>query len=433
MDRIPVEVWLEVFSILQRSHLLVLHHVSHSFHRITRPLIFKHFHFHPYAGIDGHITGYYLLPDESEIRRTVRRLRFWASDEVAPLVKDCSVSPWDAWPIYTSCHNGDVLLTTFFDLLPRFTNLRKLSASYVKFKQPFLDAIVSLPNLKEIELGKCSVDQNITIGLPVKAERLTFLRLDNFLHKDELTGMQRWSAMVERSVLTNLSLLCVNAVTTFLDVDTVPLPNITTLNAYIHRDIGALHRFPGVRDLGIFMDVMAFPHGIASLFPLLEKYHGPPEFLPFIDSCAPLRRLQIDLCSALRVLQILQPCAQTLHSVTVLSLSFGSLPTHAFRPIMESFVSLLDFCLEIRLKRFTRHAPREMHTARSLFLELAEASPFPRGLRDMTIIWSAEASPDAEILLAARAAWATLKTAHPGLWQVHFAWPGARCRCRRPS
>ncbi|KAJ6450084.1 hypothetical protein C8R45DRAFT_849298, partial [Mycena sanguinolenta] len=91
MDRIPVEIWLEVFTILKRSNLIALHHVSHSFHRITRPLIFKHLHFHPYAGKDGHITGYYLLPDETEIRRTVRRLRFWASDEVAPLVKDCSV------------------------------------------------------------------------------------------------------------------------------------------------------------------------------------------------------------------------------------------------------------------------------------------------------------------------------------------------------
>ncbi|KAJ7223853.1 hypothetical protein B0H12DRAFT_288117 [Mycena haematopus] len=49
----------------------------------------------PRTPIDGRLTCTFFIPGEVETRRTIRRLHFWASDDVAPLVKECSVSSWD--------------------------------------------------------------------------------------------------------------------------------------------------------------------------------------------------------------------------------------------------------------------------------------------------------------------------------------------------
>ncbi|KAJ7257184.1 hypothetical protein B0H12DRAFT_1070516 [Mycena haematopus] len=62
----------------------------------------------------------------------------------------------------------------------------------------------------------------------------------------------------------------------------------------------------------------------------------------------------------------------------------------------------------------------------SFYLELAELSPFPRGIETIAIVWLA-GSGSAKIKSAARSAWAALATAHPSLQCVYFAWPGTRC------
>ncbi|KAF7357248.1 hypothetical protein MSAN_01319800 [Mycena sanguinolenta] len=426
MDSVPCEVWLEIFSILERSHLFALRYVSRSFQRIAGPFIFKHFHFHPYAGLGGHTTGNFLLPSEAKIRRTVRRLRFWASENVAPLVKECTVSPWDGWQGYTSCNGGDMLLCTFIELLPRFTNLRKFGSSSVKFTQPFVDALGSLPNLKEIDVGRCSIDEDVTIDHPLQMEALSFTNMDTtwFRHELNTIGMQRWSSMVDRQMLTHISLPSAEAMKAFLDVDTAPFPNVTTLDAYIDQNTTSLHRFPAVRKLRIVSYEKAFSQRSGSCFPRLEEYHGLPEYLTVLDSRATPRRLQFDLCMPARILRILQPCAHTLRSVTTLAVSFDTLPSAILRPIMESFGVLLDFRMEIKVEWYSQLKP-EMHNAKALFLEVAENSPFPRSIKVIALIWRFDKGdnwplPAVDVLPAARTAWVALKTEHPNLREASF-------------
>ncbi|KAJ6450070.1 hypothetical protein C8R45DRAFT_121462 [Mycena sanguinolenta] len=395
MDHIPVEVWLQVFGILDRSDLISLHSVSRSFHRISRPLLFKHFCFHPYAAVPYSFTTHeFLIPGEVEIKRTIRRLRFWASDNVAYLVKGCTVAPREITSGqrggYAACRDGDVLLRILFDVLPRFTNLRKLSSSSIAFKPRFIDAVQSLPNLKEIELGRCAVDEGVAAGHQLKVEKFSFLDADRYRH--ESVGAQRWLSVVDRQMLTHLSLLSGTAVTTILnsDTDTSAFPNVVTLAIDVNRlerGMVALHRFPAVRAVRISMYIEPPHSSTASFFPLLERYYGPPEFLVLLDSRAPLRRLQLEQCRPAQVEQILHPCAHTLRSVTTVLLWFEGLPITAFHAIVEAFPSLVELHLLTSFARYPQSTQTgEMFTAQSLYLDLAEASPFPSGLKVLQIL-----------------------------------------------
>ncbi|KAF7357259.1 hypothetical protein MSAN_01321100 [Mycena sanguinolenta] len=436
MGHIPVEVWLQVFSLLDRDDLISLHHASRSFHRLSRPLLFKHFHFYPYAAISYSRTySEFLIPGEVEIKRTIRRLRFWASDDVAPLFKECMVAPCEITSSqrgrYAACHDGDVLLRVFVELLPRFINLRKLSACSIKFGQLFIDALMSLPNLKEIESAKCAISEVAASHL-LKVERLSFLEAG--------AGAQQWLSIVDPQMLTHLSLFSENAVTGILNADnTTPLfPNVVTLvvNVYwLNEDMLALHRFPAVRAAHIVIPMELTRSSTASFFPLLDTYRGPPEFLIFLDSRSPLRRLQIDSCRPARVEKILQSCTHMLRSITELNLSFHGLPIPSFGLIVEAFPALVELCIQIRLDRYSRSTQTgKMFTAQTFYLDIAGKSPFPCGLKAISIVWSSDTGPEGvAVVPAAKLAWETLSAAHLELWRGHFAWPGAECVFRRKA
>ncbi|KAJ6500965.1 hypothetical protein C8R45DRAFT_1210637 [Mycena sanguinolenta] len=431
MNRVPAEVWLEIFNTLNKKTLFSVHRVSRSFHRISRLLLFKHFTFYPHATLAGHVNspGDIHIPGETEVKRIVRRLRFWASDEVAPLVKECTVAPWlivyEELRLgrYVYCQNYDVMLHTFLEFLPRFTNLGKLNSTSIRFKQHFIDALGSLPNLREIELRKCSLDKSVMARTQLKAARLLVA------NTDDLVGVQKWLSIIDLQVLTQFSVQPPYGVATldFIGGDIPAFPNIRTLEIRIlgsPRDVIALKRFPAVQALRIFPTPEGLPLRDASefLFPLLDTYQGPPEFLVLVDPRATPRQLHIDLCSPLLLLQVLQSCIY-MRSVTALTLTFDRLPTSLFRPIVDPFLALVDFRMVI--KRESKVGDGS-HTANSLFLELADASPFSPVLENITIICniaSSTAPTGAEVTPAARAASATLAATHPGLRRVHLAWP----------
>ncbi|KAF7358974.1 hypothetical protein MSAN_01237800 [Mycena sanguinolenta] len=166
------------------------------------------------------------------MRHTIQRLHFWTSDDVAPLVEACTVSPGriaaEERERYVIDTEGDTLLNAFFELLHRFTSLGKLTSFSVKFKQIAVDAVVSLPNLKEIELGGCSVDKAVDVDCHLKAARLSFVYMSS-LYPDDLVALQRWTSLIDRRTLAHLSLLFYRPLKAFLDADIAAFPNVQAL------------------------------------------------------------------------------------------------------------------------------------------------------------------------------------------------------------
>ncbi|KAJ7257180.1 hypothetical protein B0H12DRAFT_1070512 [Mycena haematopus] len=100
-------------------------------------------------------------------------------------------------------------------------------------------------------------------------------------------------------------------------------------------------------------------------------------------------------------------------NITSLDLSFDSLQITAFRPIVESFLALVDFRMETSWNRLAEPLG-ETYTA-----QLAEFSPFPRSIETIAIVWLTDIGPagnaNVEVKPTARLACAALATAHPSL------------------
>ncbi|KAJ6500938.1 hypothetical protein C8R45DRAFT_83958 [Mycena sanguinolenta] len=207
-------------------------------------------------------------------------------------------------------------------------------------------------------------------------------------------------------MLTDLSLQCHRAVEGILhpEIPEFPFPNVETLDVCLSswsEGLLALQRFPAVRTLQVSAPKENLLPPTATLFPFLNDYDGPHEFLVYLDPRTTLRRLQISMCKPLSALKTMGHCADKLRSITGLALSFDCLQTTAFRPIVKSFPALVDFRMEIAI----RSSDGEMYTAQSLFLELAAHSPFPHGLETIAIVWWSHPGPDGvDVIPAARGA-----------------------------
>ncbi|KAF8215618.1 hypothetical protein K438DRAFT_1560595, partial [Mycena galopus ATCC 62051] len=99
VPHIPEEIWAETFVHLPRTALPQVNLTHRTFHRITRPLLFRHFEFHPYMGIAGYqITACppsgLLIPYAEHMPSLFDRLQFWSSPVIVPLVRTCRVSGW---------------------------------------------------------------------------------------------------------------------------------------------------------------------------------------------------------------------------------------------------------------------------------------------------------------------------------------------------
>ncbi|KAJ6506801.1 hypothetical protein C8R45DRAFT_817047, partial [Mycena sanguinolenta] len=98
-EQFPNEIWLEIFGHLPEwpnfdlpTFLCTLALTCKRFKRISRPLLFTHFKFRPYGIVHG--FGMKLLPaDEEDIAKVMERLEFWCSDEIAPHVRSCEITP----------------------------------------------------------------------------------------------------------------------------------------------------------------------------------------------------------------------------------------------------------------------------------------------------------------------------------------------------
>ncbi|KAJ7189725.1 hypothetical protein GGX14DRAFT_484506, partial [Mycena pura] len=130
----PGELWLRVFAHIPHAALFPVALTDHTFCRLTRPILFSHFEFHPFAlGPIGDLR----LPSSERVHQSMERLRFWCTHEIASVVRSCRIAPWDddseAWDstsTFSSTGTLYILLNVLFDHFHRFTALRKLTASH---------------------------------------------------------------------------------------------------------------------------------------------------------------------------------------------------------------------------------------------------------------------------------------------------------------
>ncbi|KAJ7840149.1 hypothetical protein B0H13DRAFT_2101217 [Mycena leptocephala] len=297
ISEVANELWLEIFNYLPRDTLKDISLAHHNFCRITRPLLFAHFDFHPFAlGPNGTL----FLPSAAEVAISLERLEFWSSDEIAPLVRSCDLTPCHQIPLFDAA-TPYVLFNTFFERITRFTGLRRLRSRNIHFTSTAVANLCLMSSLAILHVDHFEVAAMIT-------------REDGLDHWIPLLSPEH---LRELSITCNLGLFSENR-RNLCDVGWGVLAAGSDSEPRTH------HREP---------------------FPALKEYTGHLEALPIFLPRDTLTRVTLFLCSSQHVIRQLQSHSAPLN-ITSLDAKFSTFD-HA---TLGTLVGLLPRLTELRIR-----------------------------------------------------------------------------------
>ena len=126
-------------------------------------------------------SNYNSLPYVPDGDTHSRRVECWTSESIAPLVRQCSIKSKPLWicrddsPVPPVRENLiDTIYDDFFQLLPRFVNIRRLHCRSIVFTDLVLTQICQLERLTTLEVDPCIMIANT---------RPPMLKVTNFLFK----------------------------------------------------------------------------------------------------------------------------------------------------------------------------------------------------------------------------------------------------------
>ncbi|KAJ7604908.1 hypothetical protein FB45DRAFT_1069813 [Roridomyces roridus] len=237
-ERTPNEIWVEIFRYLPRQSLTRVH----SFH--VPPLPSRH-------------------------------PRFWSSDEIAPMVRQCTVVPLECYeasqdrePWRVSClgSTADALSCEFLNQISKFTGLLKLSVTEVELDWDALFDMCTLPLLNDLN-GAFALAQ-IPLPRVVSSRKLV----------DPTPRYRETISAV--SCFPN-----VHTFTTTVDLSTVS------------KSVAAFSKFPAVRILQLeklryssHLERTSYPN-TSQILPILDTYIGSHELLPLFLEKPTLKNL----------------------------------------------------------------------------------------------------------------------------------------------
>ncbi|KAJ7844029.1 hypothetical protein B0H13DRAFT_2364481 [Mycena leptocephala] len=289
-ERVPNELWGEILGNVRQYDRPTFQNFSltcRAFLPVSRPFLFSALRLTPYRiGNDGDL----LLPPPAEVDRRLKRLEFWCSSEIAPLVRSCTIYPLDSYTgrdvskWSSSTDTPYILLDALFQRLEHFTGLQRLHTFGIHFTQA------------RLHLSGCVVAPGEHIETSPHVLRISDFSLCHDSKSDPADDY--WFPLLQPDQLRVLRSDFALGRTT----DTISsFPNVQTLEAIMHRQtpsqyLTALSKFPGVRILklwgkGLHTDAVV-PDAVA-VFPVLEEYYGPHEALPLFLAATTLRRVQI--------------------------------------------------------------------------------------------------------------------------------------------
>ncbi|KAJ7776899.1 hypothetical protein DFH07DRAFT_798134 [Mycena maculata] len=401
-EHVPEELWLEVFRHLPLDTLRDVSTTSHIFGRLSRPFLFSHLDFHPYAtrpyarhGFASHVL---LLPEAAEVERVLERLNFWSSAGIAPFVRSCSITTWrkegPGPSIFSTTDSPDVLLYPFFERLACFTGLQQLNAVVVHFTQAAIANLCRLPALTEMHIDTC----NVVGGLESQTLSISVLSIRHDVRREDGIGL--WVPLLRPDRLHELDLMCNLRVLGVTIEDIPPFPNLHTLSMTINLSrmsdtIAILSKFPSLQVLVLTgwgrLVYEADPLVPASdILPALRRYAGPHLTLPIFLTCATLTHLTTHYCSPSDLMAQLAG-TRTPGSITSLYASFDDLDTGALGTLCAFFPQLTELRIRILFvaDEDAFEDPLDSKTT-AFFSALAETPALPRALERLMISWKFE-------------------------------------------
>ncbi|KAJ7315671.1 hypothetical protein DFH08DRAFT_1039335 [Mycena albidolilacea] len=327
-DSVPDDIWLEI------THLEALKNLSLTapiFRRLSRPTLFTHFHFHPYT-----LGVYYRRPPADKFEESLARMSFWCSDEIAPLVHFCKITPWEK-------HSGPFSIEFTRATLGRFSGLDRL------------------------QLTNCIVtDQAQTDSRSEELYASTYAWINSPKDKNP------WIPVLRADRLRELTLHAGASVFHKITQSTTSFPYVYELAVSMDlEDLGILAKFPAVQALTILNLGKPVAGNAAGLLPALENYTGSCETIHIFLPLNNLTRLTITRCSPDALMAELSKIS--IHSITSLDVTFDNLNNDEFNELCRAFPLLTRLCVHI--------------TASTFFEALSHTPALPTALQDLIIPW----------------------------------------------
>ncbi|KAJ7505897.1 hypothetical protein B0H11DRAFT_361378 [Mycena galericulata] len=408
-ERVPNELWLEVFHYLPRESVKDVSLTDHKFKNISRQLLFAHLDFHPYC-IGANSA--FLMPVAAEAERSLERLDFWFSDEIVPFVRSCRISLWQklgpVWGMwdFSATDTPYILLAPFFERLARLTGLRKLHVRGVRFTQTGVANLCRLPALTDVRIERWDV----YAAEPIDTNSLK-LGVSCFAFRQMVTAedsVDLWVPLLRPAHLRELEMVC--SPSRFAEtLDTLPpFPHVYQLTIAMNlstmsQNLFILSKFPGVQIFsmsgwGELLDGPGPRLQASAILPRLREYSGPYQTLPVFLIKSTLTRLTTGYCMPQDFIAQLQGLRAP-ENLTSLDATFANLDNAAFDTICAFFTRLTE--LSVKVAPLVEEDEFENPRATSFFAGLAHAAALPPALERLALIWefeyeAAETAPPAD-------------------------------------
>ncbi|KAJ6527038.1 hypothetical protein B0H19DRAFT_1243334 [Mycena capillaripes] len=398
-SQVPTELWVEAFSNLSFDTLKDVSLTNRAFCRATRPLLFTHFDFHPYT----------LGPDraplpleDAEVARNLERLEFWTSDEIAPFVRSCDITPIGprAAGLYGSPKGSYtwekpyVLLHPFLERIQRFTGLWRLKAEDVHFTPMAIANLRRMSSLTHLHVDRFEITAGDPIECTAQPLALSSFAIHHHIMRED--GLDHWTPLLHPEHLQELNVSCnlrvlgesTEAIQTFTHLHKL---SITMNFSIMSHNLEIMSKFPNVRVLSIggWGEVDAWPKD-SGPFPLLSEYDGTHKLLPFFFSRATLTRITVSDATPDLVIRQLQGLCTPLN-ITALNGNFEGFDNEAF----DTLISLLPRLVELRIRITLELEDGELEDninsiATSFFDALADTPGLPLTLEHLALAWKFE-------------------------------------------
>ncbi|KAJ7480680.1 hypothetical protein FB451DRAFT_1171276 [Mycena latifolia] len=328
LDRIPPELWLQIFRILPQDTLPNVSLTNRTFRGIIYPLLFAHFDFHTHSPIaDADLSTI----DDLELDRDIKRLEFWSSTAIGPLVRSCGIIAASRRSTRRRIGFSTTLLSAVFERLPCFIGLQRLYAVGIDFNRAAVDVLCRLPALDQLGIRWCNLAPGVHSSLHISRFSYSGLALPNsewlrLLHPDhlcELDGIGYPEPLAEG----------LDTLPSFPRVHKVSMPG-WVISGDMRLTLAFLSKFPAVEVLTLQPCGPPGPGpGVqaSQLFPRLRKYSGPCHTLTVFLALPTLTCLTVYDCSPRDFIVQLEGI-RTPSELTSLTLSFTT-----YYPSLDTF------------------------------------------------------------------------------------------------
>ncbi|KAJ7920161.1 hypothetical protein B0H13DRAFT_2656488 [Mycena leptocephala] len=386
-NRLPNELWLEIFSHLPRHSLKqCLAQISltcRALRFVTRPLRFADFDWHPLLA---HPTLYlmYLAPTPI-VERALKRLKFWSSAEISSFVRTCHITPGTGDPGHMSHQYSRRLLDAIFERLPRFSGLRRIHAFRVEFSQKCVESLCSLPLLTHLDIDHCSVSSDARID----PSGLT-LRITSFVYRDgrRFEDPSRWVLMLHPDHLCQFTAFPCGPLFDNI-IDNVPrFPRVHKLSVgmsleTMSENCSILAKFPTVQSFSLEVMSGLPPSDAGSLskmLPTLAEYTGSYDTLHMFLGRPALTRLTIKICRAEKLIDELKR-VQSHNNVTSLDVTVFDFANDEFIMLLRLFPQLKELRISISL---------HWHLSATIMIQTLACNPsaVPSTLERLALSWN---------------------------------------------